>query len=106
MRRVVTFELIDNDWLKEHLWKYRLEEIVSYYLLLCGIDSNHTQFTIGFPLYTLALSIVALINISWIQYCRKLCAIRARDFEGGENERLRTDCQKCKRRFCLKFCDG
>jgi hypothetical protein len=32
MRKISTFEIIDGDILKEHLWGYEKEEDVSYYL--------------------------------------------------------------------------
>ena len=108
MRRVATFELVDNDLIKENLWKYYLEETVSHYLLMCGMDSNHLQFILGCSLYVLAFAILAVILLKITNHVRTQNEIRAQDFEGGEDgdERPRSDCQKCIRRFCLKFCDG
>ena len=40
MRTMATFEVVNGDWLQEHLWKYDEKEKVSYYLQAAGISSN------------------------------------------------------------------
>ena len=71
MRKIATFELVDGDLLKEHLWKYDEEEEVDYYLLSSGYDSNHFQFTFGFPLYVYAYSIIIALILPITNYFRK-----------------------------------
>jgi hypothetical protein len=60
MRKISTFEIIDGDIIKEHVWDAEdfEEEDLSLYLQASGYDSFMTMFTFGLPLYILALAYV------------------------------------------------
>ena len=70
MRKISTFEIIDGDILKEHLWGYEKEEDVSYYLVASGVDSVFFMFTFGLPLYVLIGSVILAILIPLVNYAR------------------------------------
>jgi hypothetical protein len=38
---MATFELVDGDWTKEHVWKYTLKEKIDRFLIAAGYDSKH-----------------------------------------------------------------
>jgi hypothetical protein len=67
---MATFEIINGDWLKDHIWQYKIEELISYYMKACGYDSNHTQFTIGSPLYLFGLTILTILLLPMINFFR------------------------------------
>lgn len=92
LRKISTFELVDDDWLKENLWNFDLEEEIDYYLQAAGIDSVYFQFTLGFPLYVfftciLCALILPLINLCIRTDCDYNPAIsELNDMEGGADE--------------------
>jgi hypothetical protein len=94
MRKISTFEVVDGDWLKEYLWRYEEEEDVSNPLLACGVDSNHMQFTLGFPLYVYAYSsiVVILLLVSSPCYVKN----EVYDLEGGEEVEADKIAQKSR----------
>lgn len=70
MRKIATFEVIDGDLIKEHLWGYEKEEEVDYYLQASGYDSFLVLFTYGLPLYILAYNLLILPILPLINRCR------------------------------------
>ena len=97
MRKISTFELIDDSILKKHLWKTNEEEVgIDHFLVEAGIDSRYFMFTFGLPLYILAFSLVVLIILGVVNALRdKECLGRlavgdyevdAEDLEGGESD--------------------
>jgi hypothetical protein len=62
MRKISTFELIDDTYLKKYLWKiFDEEEGIDHFLLEAGIDSRLFMFTFGLPLYILAIAIPIML---------------------------------------------
>jgi hypothetical protein len=70
MRKIATFEIIDGDIIKEHVWGYEKEEEVDYYIEACGYDSYLILFTYGLPLYFLVYNLSILPIIPLINRCR------------------------------------
>jgi len=70
MRKIATFEVIDGDLIKEHIWGYEKEEKLEYYLLACGYDSHLILFTYGLPLYFITYNLILLVALPLINRCR------------------------------------
>ena len=95
---IATFEIIDGDIIKEHLWKDEgEEEEINPYFEDCGYDSQIFQYTFGLPLYIFAWSVVLLCTLPTltrlIDCIRKPkvtngtgAEVEADVVEGGEND--------------------
>lgn len=71
MKKMATFELVDDSIVKEALWEdFDMEEEVSFWMENSGYDSNQFQFSLGFPLYCFGLSVLLLFMIPAIQVLR------------------------------------
>ena len=73
MRKIATFEIIDGDLIKEHVWQYEQEEDADYYIEASGYDSFLILFTYGLPLYFFAFNIFIHLPLALLNFLRKNC---------------------------------
>lgn len=93
---MANFELVDGDWIKEYVWKYFEEEDVEDQFIACGYDSNHIQYTMGFPLYIYGWSLILLAFLYTTQCC-VMRKVKSDDLEGGEEDHKldKPNCNEC-----------
>jgi hypothetical protein len=99
IRKISTFEIIDGDITKEHIWGFDLEEEIDFYLRAAGVDSEYFFNTLGLPLYIVVTSLIMVLILLLINLCRRIgCSNKdadnkknseeeaPADFEGGEQD--------------------
>jgi hypothetical protein len=82
---MATFEVVDGQWFKDYLWKFKVEEEIDYYKESSGLDSKFYMFTFGLPLYLFWVSTALSIILPVFHALIKLISDKCRKVRPLEN---------------------